>query len=495
MRKINILFILLTLFATGVLSQSIGINADGSAPDGSAMLDISSTEKGLLIPRLDIDDLTTEAPVTSPALGLMAFNTNTTTGIGLYYWDGAAWVRFLSEEDDVSSDDSWKLEGNADTDPNEDFLGTTDNVDLVLRTNNTEKMRLTADGWLGIGTDTPEAFLDLVDNGASIAIQSNAPLIHFNQVDDAKEWYMGVHGENFWIRENCTDVLGNPAVCEERLTILPGGNVGLGVANPTQKLDIDGQVRIRGGAPAAGRVLTAVDADGNAEWQDAPAGGGGGGTLGPVGSQPYQNGRETFNGPTGGGDPGSGTTHTWTVPAGIEQIRVQIAGAGGGSHDDGTSGACGGFVLGEIPVTPGESLTIFVGQGGRGYTNANNPRGGTGSYIARGGTILAGAGGGGGGRRGSTFGNALGGGMNFGLSLNGQNGSTSSGGNGGDNYIGYLWNSIAFIGKNSTGGAINQAGVSARYFTALYEGGNDNNYGFGGNFGGHGRRGVVIVEW
>lgn len=45
-------------------------------------------------------------------------------------------------------------------------------------------------------------------------------------------------------------------------------NVGIGTTAPTAPLDVNGAVRIRGGAPAAGRVLTS-DANGNASW--APA--------------------------------------------------------------------------------------------------------------------------------------------------------------------------------------------------------------------------------
>jgi len=44
------------------------------------------------------------------------------------------------------------------------------------------------------------------------------------------------------------------------------GNVGIGIMNPLQKLDVNGQVRIRGGSPGLGKVLTS-DATGVASWQ------------------------------------------------------------------------------------------------------------------------------------------------------------------------------------------------------------------------------------
>jgi hypothetical protein len=47
--------------------------------------------------------------------------------------------------------------------------------------------------------------------------------------------------------------------------VLYAQNVGIGTNSPTQKLDIDGQIRIRGGAPGAGKVLTS-SADGTASW-------------------------------------------------------------------------------------------------------------------------------------------------------------------------------------------------------------------------------------
>jgi len=57
------------------------------------------------------------------------------------------------------------------------------------------------------------------------------------------------------------------------MAVLNNGNVGIGTADPGAKLEVAGQVKITGGSPAAGSVLTS-DAVGLAEWKDPTAGGG-----------------------------------------------------------------------------------------------------------------------------------------------------------------------------------------------------------------------------
>ncbi len=49
----------------------------------------------------------------------------------------------------------WKLEGNGGTNPGANFLGTTDSQPLVLKTDNSEQLRVAVDGKVGIGTATP----------------------------------------------------------------------------------------------------------------------------------------------------------------------------------------------------------------------------------------------------------------------------------------------------------------------------------------------------
>jgi uncharacterized protein (TIGR02145 family) len=68
---------LIIIFATLILSAfqlsaQVAINTDGSAPDNSAMLDVKSTSKGMLIPRMSQVQI---SQILSPTDGLMAFCT------------------------------------------------------------------------------------------------------------------------------------------------------------------------------------------------------------------------------------------------------------------------------------------------------------------------------------------------------------------------------------------------------------------------------------
>ena len=84
------------MFIMGVFSiiltfSQVGINT--TEPHESSVLHLNSSDKGFLLPYFNITDLNLKSPVISPTIaeGLLAYNTNTTTGKGIYYWDGAKW--------------------------------------------------------------------------------------------------------------------------------------------------------------------------------------------------------------------------------------------------------------------------------------------------------------------------------------------------------------------------------------------------------------------
>ncbi|MFB6258314.1 MAG: hypothetical protein ABEH38_06455 [Flavobacteriales bacterium] len=86
------LFILFPLFGQ---SQSVGINQSGASPDPSAMLDVVASDKGVLIPRVSLNDTATQAPISAaPVEGLMIYNISGSEPTGFYYWEGAQWIRF-----------------------------------------------------------------------------------------------------------------------------------------------------------------------------------------------------------------------------------------------------------------------------------------------------------------------------------------------------------------------------------------------------------------
>jgi hypothetical protein len=92
-------FIAVLLFALSVAAQAqVGINTTGSDPAGSAMLDVSAANKGLLIPRIALTGTTDVTTIVSPAASLLVYNTATAGDVtpGFYYYDGAAWKRLVS---------------------------------------------------------------------------------------------------------------------------------------------------------------------------------------------------------------------------------------------------------------------------------------------------------------------------------------------------------------------------------------------------------------
>ncbi len=143
--KIAKFFFLLLFIATININgfTQVAINSDGSTPNNSAMLDISSSAKGILIPRM----LETERTnINSPVKGLLVYQTDNSEGF--YYYDGTTW-HFIGNEDN----DLWTR----DTSSGYTILSnSTDNV--------------------GIGTSSPSSKLDVRGFAAATNMVSVIPL-------------------------------------------------------------------------------------------------------------------------------------------------------------------------------------------------------------------------------------------------------------------------------------------------------------------------------
>jgi hypothetical protein len=143
-------FLVILTSIKSVFSQSVGIGSTSFTPDPSSMLEVQATGKGILIPRMTWAN----KPV-APISGLLIYSTDGDgiNGKGYYYWEGS-WIK-------VGSGLNWSLTGNTGTAVATNFLGTTDYVGLVFKTNGLERMRLQNDGQLTIGSTTAGGKLDV----------------------------------------------------------------------------------------------------------------------------------------------------------------------------------------------------------------------------------------------------------------------------------------------------------------------------------------------
>ena len=89
----------------GFSFAQVGIGT--TSPDASSVLEITSSNSGILIPRISLTDVSSSSPIaSSPVTSLLIWNTNATAtggeGVGFYYWDGSKWV-YLINTNTISS--------------------------------------------------------------------------------------------------------------------------------------------------------------------------------------------------------------------------------------------------------------------------------------------------------------------------------------------------------------------------------------------------------
>lgn len=120
---------ILASFALQAQRQNVGIGT--TQPDKSAVLDIQSVDKGLLIPRMSIEE---RNKITNPANGLLIFQTNENSGF--YFYNKDSWKPLsVNEAKSVAADpNDWSFGGN--TPPTGSFIGTTNTEPLIFKVNN-----------------------------------------------------------------------------------------------------------------------------------------------------------------------------------------------------------------------------------------------------------------------------------------------------------------------------------------------------------------------
>jgi hypothetical protein len=84
--------ILFFLFVSSAAFAQTGIGT--TTPEASAKLDVSSSNKGFLPPRVTLTSITDNTTIPNPANGLLVYNTGTNPNLvaGYYYWNGSNWA-------------------------------------------------------------------------------------------------------------------------------------------------------------------------------------------------------------------------------------------------------------------------------------------------------------------------------------------------------------------------------------------------------------------
>jgi len=207
MKKLHLFFVIF-IFSLAVwdLNAQVAINTDGLTPDNSAMLDVKSSDKGVLVPRL-----TTSQRISlgvTAAEGLFIYDTDTKS---FWYHDGSSWVEF-------SYGKLWSRSGT------NTFLA-----------NSGDKV--------GIGTTNPNTFLHVSKPPVNFRGQlcltdpsGDDPFMTFYEGSTYKSYFGYSNGAAVWGTDDGSNILIQ--------SLSSSGNVGIGISTPGYKLHVDGGLKV-----------------------------------------------------------------------------------------------------------------------------------------------------------------------------------------------------------------------------------------------------------
>lgn len=145
-------------FGLAVISASAQMKFGGNNESrADAILELSHTKKGLLLPRIAASALTA-SPLDTAAPGMIIYNL-TDNNLYLRKKTGPATDAWVAMQEVSGAGNYWAFTGNNNINPATNFLGSTNAQPLIFKTNNLEAARISANGRVGIGTDAPNASL------------------------------------------------------------------------------------------------------------------------------------------------------------------------------------------------------------------------------------------------------------------------------------------------------------------------------------------------
>ena len=216
MRKTTLLFLLITFYGysqvgVGTTTPNATLDIAATNPTGT-----STAADGILIPRVDrqraqsMTGLTTSTMiyVSSIATGTATGTAVNITSIGFYFYDGTVWQRIAT-----GANTNWALSGNSGTTAGTNFIGTTDAVDVRIRTAGTDRWNIS---------------------------NSNAGQLQSYSLGSATAPTYSFQGDqNTGMFSSAADFLNFTTAGTQRMAIGSTGNVGINVAPSAYKLDVN----------------------------------------------------------------------------------------------------------------------------------------------------------------------------------------------------------------------------------------------------------------
>jgi hypothetical protein len=301
-----------SLALLGTITQAqVKVGDNPGTINGGSALEIESTNKGLLMPRVALTSTTTWGLAGTPTAGMSVYNTGTglsssntaypAAGVGEYYWDGTGWVSKKSGTQ-LGADNGLTVGYNSTGNVG---LGGTLSKDTDIATGG-KTVSFSGFGPFGLGTASPQRRLHLVNDGGGnlsddILIQtystSATPGLFFysaggtagSPTNIATSRLLGTVGSSGLVGGNETalssirffykgdgstnlsniDFLTSGNV--SRMLLTENGNLGIGTATPGARLEVNngttaGAVKIVDGTQGANKILTS-DANGVGTWQ------------------------------------------------------------------------------------------------------------------------------------------------------------------------------------------------------------------------------------
>ena len=94
------IILLSAVLFSAVMSAQVKIGGTDGTPNPSAMLDVEATNKGMLLPRLALQDTSVPTPLLAHVAGMTVYNTAAANDVvpGFYYNDGTKWQQMVTTD-------------------------------------------------------------------------------------------------------------------------------------------------------------------------------------------------------------------------------------------------------------------------------------------------------------------------------------------------------------------------------------------------------------